>query len=148
MRIVLHDRVDGLGNRGDVVEVSDGYARNYLIPSGLAHQATPGAEAQAESMRRSWQLKNTQQREAAEEIAKTLVARPIQVTARAGPGGRLFGSVTTTDIAEAIGVQTGIEIDRRSLSLDEPIRSVGSHTVRAKPHPEVEFPVTVDVSAA
>jgi large subunit ribosomal protein L9 len=148
MRIVLHDRVDGLGNRGDVVEVSDGYARNYLIPSGLARQATPGAEAQAEAMRRSWQLKNTQQREAAEEIAKTLVARPIQVTARAGPGGRLFGSVTTSDIAEAIGAQTGIEIDRRSLSLDEPIRSVGSHTVRAKPHPEVEFPVTVDVSAA
>jgi large subunit ribosomal protein L9 len=148
MRIVLRDRVDGLGNRGDLVEVSDGYARNYLIPSGLAQQATDGVEAQAEAMRRSWQLKNAQEREAAEEVAKTLVAKPVEIAVRAGAEGRLFGSVTTTDVAEAVQAQVGIELDRRVLHLDEPIKSLGTHTVRAKPHPEVEFPVTVNVIAS
>lgn len=148
MRIVLHDRVTGLGNRGDVVEVSDGYARNHLIPAGLAHQATAGVEAQAEAMRRSWQQRNAQQREAAEEIAKRLVARPVEIAVRAGSEGRLFGSVTTADIADAVQAQVGIELDRRTLVLDEPIKSVGSHMVRAKPHPEVEFPVTVNVVAS
>ena len=148
MRIVLHDRVTGLGNRGDVVDVSDGYARNYLIPKGLGHRATPGVEAQAEVMRRSWQHKNAQQREAAEEIAKVLVARPVEISVRAGGEGRLFGSVTTADIAHAVQTQVGIELDRRVLVVDEPIKSLGSHTVRAKPHPEVEFPVTVIVVPA
>lgn len=147
MRVVLHDRVTGLGNRGDVVDVSDGYARNYLLPTGLAHRATAGTEAQAEAMRRSWQHKNTQQREAAEEIAKTLVARPVEIAVRAGGEGRLFGSVTASDIAEAVHSQIGIELDRRVLVLDEPIKSLGSHTVRAKPHHEVEFPITVNVVA-
>ena len=148
MRVVLHDRVGGLGNRGDVVDVSDGYARNYLIPSGLAHRATPGVEAQAEAMRRSWQQKNAHQREAAEEVAKVLVARPVEIPVRAGGEGRLFGSVTTADIAEAVQAQIGIELDRRTIVLDEPIKSLGTHTVRAKPHPEVEFPVTVNVVPA
>lgn len=148
MRIVLRDRVEGLGNRGDLVEVSDGYARNYLIPSGLAQQATEGVEAQAEAMRRSWQLKNAQEREAAEEIAKTLVARPVEIAVRAGAEGRLFGSVTTSDIAEAVEAQVGVQLDRRVLHLDEPIKALGAHTVRAKPHPEVEFPVTVNVIAS
>jgi large subunit ribosomal protein L9 len=148
MRIVLHDRVDGLGNRGDVIEVSDGYARNYLIPAGLAHQASAGVEAQAEAMRRSWQLRNAHEREAAEEIAKALVAQPIEIAVRAGGEGRLFGSVTTSDIADAVQAQVGIELDRRTLVLDDPIKSLGSHTVRAKPHPEVEFPVTVNVVAS
>lgn len=147
MRIVLHDRVTGLGNRGDVVEVSDGYARNHLIPSGVAHQATAGVEAQAEVMRKSWQQKNSQQREAAEEIARVLVARPVEIAVRAGSEGRLFGSVTTADIADAVQSQVGIDLDRRTLVLDDPIKALGTHTVRAKPHPEVEFPVTVNVVA-
>lgn len=148
MRIVLHDRVQGLGNRGDIVEVSDGYARNHLIPAGLARQATPGVEAQAEAMRRSWQQKNAHQREAAEEIARVLVARPVEISVRAGGEGRLFGSVTPADIAEAVESQVGIELDRRVLVVDDPIRVLGTHTVRAKPHPEVEFPITVNVVAS
>ena len=148
MRVVLHDRVSGLGNRGDVVDVSDGYARNYLLPSGLAHRATAGTEAQAEAMRRSWQQKNAHQREAAEEIAKKLVARPVEIAVRAGGEGRLFGSVTTSDIADAVQTQVGIELDRRTLVLDEPIKSLGTHTVRAKPHQDVEFPITVNVVAS
>lgn len=147
MRIVLHDRVTGLGNRGDIVEVSDGYARNYLIPSGLGRQATAGVEAQADAMRRSWQQKNAHEREAAEEIARVLVARPVEIAVRAGGEGKLFGSVTTADIAEAVQQQVGVELDRRVLVIDEPIKVLGSHTVRAKPHPEVEFPVTVNVVA-
>ncbi len=145
MRIVLHEAVSGLGNRGDLVEVSDGYARNFLIPAGRAQQATAGVEAQAESMRKSWQLKNAKDREAAEEIAKLLVARSIMIPARAGAGGKLFGSITSADIVAAITAQTEIELDRKMLHLDDSIRTVGSHIVTAQPHTDVQFPVTVEV---
>ncbi len=145
MRIVLHESIDGLGNRGDLVEVADGYARNSLIPKGLAQQASSGLEAQASAMKRSWQQRNTKEREAAEEIAKVLVARPVEIEVRAGAEGKLFGSVTASDIAEALASQHNIELDRRVIVLEEPIRSTGAHLVRIKPHPEVEFPLTVSV---
>ncbi len=145
MRIVLHEGVSGLGNRGDLVDVSDGYARNFLIPEGKAQLATSGAEAQAEAMRKSWQLKNAKDREAAEEIAKLLVARSIMIPARAGAGGKLFGSITGADIVTAITEQTEIELDRKMLSLGESIRSLGTHMVTAQPHADVQFPITVEV---
>lgn len=148
MRIVLHESIEGLGNRGDLVEVADGYARNSLIPKGLAQQASPGVEAQAEAMKRTWQLRNAKEREAAEEIAKILVARPIEISARAGSEGKLFGSVTAGDVAEAIAEQTGVEIDRKMLGLSESIRSIGSHSITVKPHPEVQFPISVSVVEA
>ena len=147
MRIVLHQGVRGLGNRGDVLEVADGYARNYLIPQGLAQRANAGVEAQAEAMRKAWNQKNTQLREAAEEVAKTLVAKTIVITARASGEGKLFGSVNLGDIAEAIEAQTGVVLDRKSIHLDEGIRSVGTHSVKVQPHTDVEFPVTLEVSA-
>lgn len=147
MRIVLHQGVRGLGNRGDVLDVADGYARNYLIPKGLAQRANAGVEAQAEAMRKAWNQKNTQLREAAEEVAKTLVAKTIVITARASGEGKLFGSVNTGDIAEAIETQTGVVLDRKSIHLDEGIRSVGTHSVKVQPHNDVEFPVTLEVSA-
>jgi large subunit ribosomal protein L9 len=147
MRIVLHQGVKGLGNRGDVIEVADGFARNYLIPQGLAQRANAGAEAQAEAMRRAWSHKNSQQREAAEEVAKTLVAKTIVVTARASGEGKLFGSVNPTDIAEAIEAQTGVVLDRKSIHLAEGIRTVGTHSVKVQPHADVEFPVTIEVGA-
>lgn len=145
MRVVLHEGVSGLGNRGDLVDVSDGYGRNFLIPQGKAQLATAGVEAQAESMRKSWQLKNAKDREAAEEIAKLLVARSVTIPARAGAGGKLFGSVTTSDIVAAISEQTEVELDRKMLSLDEGIRTLGTHMVTAQPHADVQFPVTVEV---
>lgn len=148
MRIVLHETVPGLGNRGDLVEVADGYARNSLIPKGLAQQASAGVEAQAATMKRNWQLRNAAAREAAEEIAKVLVSKPIEVSARAGSEGKLFGSVTAADLATAIEDQTGVEIDRKMIELGDSIRSVGPHTVRVKPHSEVEFPLMVTVVAA
>ncbi len=148
MRIVLHETVPGLGNRGDLVDVADGYARNSLIPKGLAQQAGAGVEAQAATMKKNWQMRNAKEREAAEEIAKVLVSRPIEVSARAGSEGKLFGSVTSADLATAIEAQTGVQLDRKMIELDETIRSVGPHTVTVKAHSEVEFPMMVTVVAA
>jgi large subunit ribosomal protein L9 len=148
MKVVLRADVEQVGKRGDVVDVSDGYARNYLVPKGLAFKATAGVEAQAESMRRSRDLRDAQDRSAAEEVAKRLVPQIVTIQARAGAEGKLFGSVTTSDVAEAISAQTGIELDRRKLVLDEPIKSLGTHLVAAKLHAEVEFPVTVEVVAS
>jgi large subunit ribosomal protein L9 len=148
VRIVLHQSIEGLGNRGDLVDVADGYARNSLIPKGLAQQASAGVEAQASAMKRTWQLRNAKEREAAEEIAKVLVSRPIEIPARAGTEGKLFGSVTSADLATAIQEQTGVEIDRKMLDLGESIRTTGSHSVTVKPHPEVQFPIMVSVVEA
>lgn len=147
MKVVLRSDVTGVGNKGDVLDVADGYARNFLLPKGLALKASKGAEAQAESMRRSRDVKDAAARAAAQEIASTLVPTVINLSAKAGGEGKLFGSVTTADIAEAINAQTGIEIDRRQLHLDEPLKTTGTHTVSAKLHAEVEFPVTVEISA-
>src|SRR5690606_37244249 len=124
-----------------------GHARNFLVPKGLAFVATPGVAAQAEAMRRGRDLRDAQERQAAEAIAQKLVPAVITIPHRAGAEGKLFGSVTTTEIAEAIEAQTGVEIDKRKLHLDEPIKTVGPHLVPAKPHADVEFPVTVEVVA-
>lgn len=147
MRLILRADVSGVGKKGDVVEVSTGYGRNFLLPRGLAFTATKGAESQAESMRRSRDVKDEAARQAAQEVAKGLVSSPVQIEVRVGGDGRLFGSVTTTDIAAAILAQTGVEIDRKQLSIDEPIKTLGAHMVPAKLHAEVEFPVTVEVVA-
>lgn len=148
MRVVLHETIAGLGNRGDVVDVADGYARNLLIPKGQVQQSTAGDEAQAAVMKKSWQARNAKEREAAEEIAKVLVAKTVEIEARAGTEGKLFGSVTSADVVEAIQAQVGVELDRKMVELDEPIRSVGTHAVTVRPHNEVQFPVSISVSGS
>lgn len=145
MKIILRADVDRLGKRGDVIDVADGFARNYLVPRGLAMKASTGAAAQAAAMRRSRDVRDAREREAAEDVARQLVPTVIRIPAKAGAGGRLFGSVTTTDVADAVLAQAGIELDRRRLHLDEPIRDLGTHRVMAKLHADVEFPVTVEV---
>ncbi len=145
MELILRSDVQGVGKKGDLVEVADGYARNFLLPKGKAFKASAGAHAQAESMRRGRDIRDAAARAAAEEVATTLVPTTITVNAKAGTEGRLFGSITTIDIAEAITAQTGIEIDRHQLHLDEPIKTSGTHTVPAKLHTDVEFPVTIEV---
>jgi len=145
VKVILRADVSGLGKRGDIVEVSKGYARNFLSPRELAFPATDGATAQAEAMRRSRDVKDAKDREGAEEIAKVLVARTIEIPARVGSGGRLFGSVTTTEVADAVLEQTGIELDRKDLHLDEHIKDLGTHHVVARLHTDVQFPITIEV---
>lgn len=148
MKVILRSDVQDVGKKGDIVDVAAGYARNYLVPKGLALKATDGNVSQAASMRRSRDLKDAKDRGAAEEVAKTLVPTTITVKAKAGAEGRLFGSVTTADITAAVQAQTGIELDRRKLHLDEPIKTIGTHHVPAKLHSDVEFPITVEVVVA
>ncbi len=147
MRVILRTDVSNVGNKGDVIDVANGYGRNYLLPRGLAFVATAGAASQAEDMRRSRDVKDAAARSAAEDVAKALVSSPVTISARAGADDKLFGSVTATDIAEAVVAQTGVDVDRRQLHLDEPIRTVGTHLVPLKLHANVEFPVTVEVIA-
>lgn len=148
MQIILRSDLAGLGKRGDIVDVADGHARNYLLPRGLALKASPGAVDQAARMRRSRDLRDAADRESAQTIAQTLVPKIITLSVKAGQGGRLFGSVTTTDVVEAVEAQTGIHLDRRMLHVDDPIKTVGQHSVTARLHTDVQFPITVDVVPA
>lgn len=147
MKLVLRADVPKVGKKGDIIEVSDGFGRNYLLPRGLAFTASDGVVTQAASMRRSRDLKDANDRSAAEEIARTLVPAVITITARAGTEGRLFGSVTSSDVVDAVAKQTRIELDRRKVHLVDPIKSLGTHTVPVKLHSDVEFAVTVEVVA-
>jgi large subunit ribosomal protein L9 len=148
MKVLMRSDVDGVGKKGDLIDVADGYARNFLVPKGFAIQATKGIEDQAASMRRSRDLKDATDRGAAEEIAKTLVPAVITISAKASGEGKLFGSVTAADVVEAVEAQTGVVLDRRALSLDEHIKTVGTHSVPAKLHSDVQFQITVEVSAS
>jgi len=148
MQVILRSDLDGLGKRGDIVDVADGHARNYLFPKGLALKATAGAVDQAAKMRRSRDLRDASDRDAATTIATTLVPKVITITAKAGTEGKLFGSVTTADIVAAIEEQTGIKLDRKVVHLDDAIKSVGEHTATASLHHAVSFPIRVEVVPA
>jgi large subunit ribosomal protein L9 len=129
MKVVLRADVDGVGRRGDIVNVAGGFARNYLLPQGRAIVATDGVTDQAAAMRKARDLKEARDRESAEAQAAALTGKTLTLPARAGSGGRLFGSVTSVDIAAAVAEQTGVEIDRRHIELEEPIKVVGMHEV-------------------
>jgi large subunit ribosomal protein L9 len=148
VKVILRADVGELGKRGDICEVADGYARNYLLPRGLAIKATDGAVAQAGAMRRARDLRDAEDKSAAEEVARALVARTITVTAKAGPEGKLYGSITAADLVAAVSSQTGVDIDRKKVLLPDVIKVTGSHQVPVKLHSEVEFPLTVDVVSA
>jgi len=147
IKVILRDTVSGLGRRGEILEVANGYARNYLLPKGLAMASSEGAASQAEVMRKASEQRDARDRSAAEEIATTLVPATIAISANAGPEGRLFGSVSTEDISRAVREQTGIDLEPTTLLLDEPIKELGLHSVMAKLHSDVQFPVSIDVSA-
>jgi len=148
VKMILRDDVDGLGHRGDIVEVSKGYARNFLVPRSLAIPASDGAESQAQAMRKARDTRDAAARESAEDIAKVMVSKEIVVAAKAGEGGRLFGSVTAAEIVEAVAQQAGIEIDRKALRMEDHIKELGDYHVMARLHSEVEFPINVKVVAA
>ena len=146
MKVILRADVASVGKRGDIIDVADGFARNYLLPKSLAMKATAGASIQASSMRRARDLKDVQDKTAAGEVARVLVARTITISARASDG-RLYGSVGAAEIAEAVAEQAGAQIDRKHIMLGEPIKDVGTHSVVVKLHSEIEFPITVEVVA-
>ncbi len=145
MKVVLRNDVDGLGTKGDIVDVADGYARNYLVPQGLAFKATDGAERQAEAMRRSRDIQASKNLAEAQELAARFATTTLVIPARAGEGGKLFGSITTTNVADAAKEQAHADIDRHVLHIDEPIKTLGEHTVQAHPHHDVTFDIRVNV---
>jgi large subunit ribosomal protein L9 len=147
MKVILADDVDNLGQKGDIVAVADGFARNFLIPKGKALLATKGALRQAEMMQRARQEREEKRKaEAASKVA-VLASSPVYISARAGEGGRLFGSVTKSDVARGILEQLGEPVDRHDVVLDDPIRVLGTHQVEVKLHEEVNALVTVEVIA-
>ena len=145
MKIILQKPVDKLGAPGDIVEVADGYARNYLMPRGMAVKATKGGVRHVDSLKRAHTSRSNQAKAEAEQVAARLLATPITIEAHAGEEGKLFGSVTTSDIAEAIDKQAGIRVDRHDVHLTEPIRSVGTHEVRVHLFAEVDPVITITV---
>jgi large subunit ribosomal protein L9 len=147
MKVILQKPVEKLGDPGDVVEVAAGYARNYLVPRGLAVRAEKGAVKHAENLKRAHVSRQSKEKIEFEALAATLIASKVSIAARAGEEGKLFGSVTANDIAEAIVAQTGIQVDRKDVHLDEPIRSLGTHDVRIHLFPEVEPVLTLEVAA-
>jgi large subunit ribosomal protein L9 len=148
VKVVLRSDVDNLGKKGDLVDVADGYARNFLVPRGLALKANAGVQKQADAMRRNREAREARERQAAQELAARFEGRTITIKARAGGEGRLFGSVTTTDIAEAVEKQTGAEIDRRKISLDEPLKELGGADLQVRLHADVVATIHVEVEAA
>ena len=136
-----------LAARGDVCDVAAGFARNYLVPKGLALKSSPGAEQQAEVMRRSAALRRAADRADAEEIAVRLAPAVLSIVVRAAESGHLYGSVGPADIVAVVESQVGAVVDSKTVALDAPIREVGSHTVLFRLHADVEVPVTVEVTA-
>ncbi|MDQ3734824.1 MAG: 50S ribosomal protein L9 [Actinomycetota bacterium] len=145
MRLILTQEVGGLGSPGDVVEVKDGYGRNYLLPQGFAMKSTKGAEKQIDTLQRTRAAREVRTLEEAKSVAGQLGALAVTLKARAGDAGRLFGSVTTTDIVDAVKAAGGPELDKRRVELHGAIKSTGRHTVTVRIHPEVAAEVTLDV---
>jgi len=147
MKVILQKPVDKLGVPGDIVEVADGYGRNFLVPRGLAAAATKGALKHTESLRRAHELRVAKAMAEAEAQVQRLMAKPVRVTARAGEEGKLFGSITGADLAYEIEQQTGERIERRDVHLEDPIRSLGVHEVQVRVHPDVAVTLSIEVVA-
>jgi large subunit ribosomal protein L9 len=148
MKVLLRDDVDGVGRRGDIVKVAGGFARNFLLPEGRAILASAGVEGQAAQMRRGRDLREAKDRGAAESQATILAGAVIPLSARAGGGGRLFGSIGPADVVEAIRSSKGVEIDRKHVLLADHIKEEGSYDVTVELFPGVATVVTLEVTAA
>ncbi len=144
MKVILKDDVEGLGSIGKMVNVSDGYARNYLIPRNLAVPADPRNLKMFEHEKRQIMAKAEKAKRSAEEVAKRLSDIRLEIKSKAGDEGKLFGSITTMDIANAISVH-GIEIDKRKILIGEPIKRLGTYDVSIRLHPEVNVKLSLDV---
>lgn len=147
MKVVLRSDVDGVGTAGSVIDVADGFARNHLIPRGLALRATEGTVSQTAAMARARAARDLRERSTAERVARELVTDGVTIAARAGSGSHLYGSVTTAEIAAAVTARTGVQVDRRKLTIEAPIRTIGAHEVSAQLHADVGFIFNVEVVA-
>lgn len=145
MKVILTANVEGLGNRGDTVEVKDGYANNYLIPRGLAVRSTKGKAKEAEQLAKEKMAKADRELRKAEETAQLISGRTFEVTAKAGEEGKLFGAITSKDISELLKRELDLEIDRKKIQLEEHIKTLGFHEARIKLHPQVEAIVHLKV---
>jgi large subunit ribosomal protein L9 len=148
MKLILTQEVTGLGAPGDVVEVKDGYGRNYLVPRGLALRWTRGGEKQVESIKAARSSRAVRDLGHAEQIKTKLEAQPVAVKVRAGAGGRLFGAVTVGEIADALAETSGEKVDKRTIVVTNPIKSLGTHEVSVKLHDEVSAAVALNVIPA
>ena len=147
MKLILNQEVPNLGGPGDVVEVKDGYGRNYLVPRGYAQPWTKGADKQIATIRRAREAREVRDLGSAKALQAQLAGLQVRLPARSGDGGRLFGSVTTADVVQAVSAAGGPALDKRTLQM-QPIKSLGAHTVTVKVHPEVEATLTLDVVPA
>lgn len=148
MKIILTQEVSGLGGPGDVVEVANGYGRNYLVPRGLAMRWTRGAEKQVDLIRRARSAREIRGFDDARDVAGRLSSLQVRLQTRAGSGGRLFGSVSPADIATAVKAAGGPDLDRRRIEIKNPIKTVGEHQVTVRLHPEVTATLDVEVTGA
>jgi large subunit ribosomal protein L9 len=146
MKLILTQEVGGLGAPGDIVDVRDGYGRNFLVPRGFAIRWTKGGERTVESIKAARASREVRDLDHAQQLKTTLESSPVDLRVRAGEGGRLFGAVTVGDIAEAIG-QAGAPVDKRKIIVGNPIKSLGSHQVTVKVHDEVDATVNLNVVA-
>ncbi len=147
-KLILTHEVTGLGEPGDVVEVKDGYARNYLVPRKLATPWSKGAESQVSAIRKARKAREIASLDDAKAIRDSLQSKPVVVEAKAGQSGRLFGAVTTAEIASAVAAAEGPKVDKRKIEIGQPIKSTGDYTVSVRLHPEVSATVAVKVVAA
>ena len=147
MKVLLRSDVKGVGRRGDIVSVSAGHARNFLLPNDLAVVANDGTVAQAEVMRKAQELKAATERESARTLAASLATKVITISAKAGNEGRLFGSITSTEIVKAIFDQTGATIDRKQVQLEAPLRQLGEHVVVVELFTEVLTNMSINIVA-
>jgi len=148
MKIILTQEVTGLGQPGDVVEVKDGYGRNYLLPRGVAIKWTRGGEKTVESIKKARASRALRDHEHADQIKGKLEAGPVDVKVKAGSAGRLFGAVTTAEIAGALAAVAGEDLDRRAIALGNPIKTLGSHAVSVRLHDDVSARVALNVIPA
>lgn len=148
MRLILTSDVQELGKRGDVVDVAEGYARNYLLPRKKAVKANEGALAQAEAVREARIEAERKAKDDAERLATQLVGSRVVIAAQAGDEGQLYGSIAVADVVEGVRRFTGIELERSTVEIPKPIKAIGLHEITIKAHPEVEFPLTLDVIPA
>jgi large subunit ribosomal protein L9 len=149
MKLILTQEVSGLGSAGDIVEVKDGYGRNYLVPRGVAIRWTKGGESQVAALQRGRDVREIRDLGEAKSVADQLGALTVKLTSRAGDGGRLFGSVTTADVVSAVKAAGGPQLDKRRVELPTAhIQTVGTHTVSVRLHPEVTASVDVEVVAS